>query len=1238
MSGKWTPQQLNAINSENCAALVSAAAGSGKTSVLVERVIRLLSSAENKIPADRMVIVTFTNDAAAQMKQRLSAALSEEVNKNPGNAWLCRQQAMINTAKISTIHSFCFDLIRENVQSLDVSTGFRILDETENSAVIKDAVNNVFEKLYTDNAVLMNKLADFFCREKRDDMRLESNILALYDFLMSIPFYEDWLIEFRNKNTAEFSGENNPLAELYLKELLRVYKKCGKYSKEAVLLCGEIYTETGGKRNEKAMAVLRDEYDFFSSRVKELENPLNSWDMRVGTKTFKFGRLVFSGKPDEKETEISSLIKTLRNNYKELYGNTVKSVFSLDYIKEDNAATAEILDGFIVIIKLLDIEISRLKSEKNALGFSDAEQLAIRLLCRKNDDGTIERTPLSEELSEYYKIIMIDEFQDANNTQDMIFKLLSHNGSPYKAGDNLFVVGDAKQSIYHFRLANPKLLINALHNAGMYPGEKGKESVKILLNKNFRSSPDVLDFTNYVFESLMSENTGGINYGEDERLVQGAVFPDVDSSGNRIDRTTEILFVNPAAAGQTDDETVQDNTDGNEETAENNDIITESETQEKEAEAEAVAKKISDMAGKTEICENGMLRKSKYGDFCILLRSNAAQQLYSKALMRYGIKSVKNKPPGYLKSREIAVLLSLLSVIDNPLQDIHLCAVLMSPMFLLDANDTAKIRLLTKAPKSPLFPRIRDIVRSKEILSEADGILYKKLSSFMDIYDMLRVKAASLSLDRLIGSIYDSTGFLSVVQVYKDGEQKKANLRLLLEYAKSYEQNSSGGLSGFLRYINAMSERGLDFSIAAATPASDDSVLIKTIHGSKGLEFPYVFLCGTSKEFNLKNTDKDGFALSSYFNLEYGIGFRIQDYKNKKLYDSFQQSMIKRINESEAVSEEMRLLYVALTRAKEKLFISIVNSGKTKKRIKAVSDEILSEGGVTENVALCAKSMLDWLLAVLIIHPEFNKAAGLADIPCNDNPVPLKVTVTEIGAQTAQNNTSIRAEADGGQVEMLKKRFDFKYDNTLTQKTAKLTITEIVKNETEDGINFRRPAFVTDTKDLSAAEIGTAMHTFMQYADFTRAAAGIKAEGLRLCDYGILTQAEYSSLRFGKLEKFFESDLYMRILKSKEVYREQKFLVGISELDLDDELGKEYNNTSGMLQGIADCFFKEDDGFVLIDYKTDRVYNSQFLVSRYERQLKLYSKAIGKIYGAPVKEAYIYSFSLDKALQIVVRK
>lgn len=1174
---KFTDEQSLAINARNCGIIVSAAAGSGKTAVLVERLVRIISDETNKVPADRIVVVTFTKDAAAQMKQRLITALTQRLEDEPENMWLSKQQSNIQSTKICTIHSFCFDMIRENAQLIGLSPDFRISDENEEKLICSEAVSEVIEELYKSCPDDMKKMTEFFC--SRGDRQLEAVINKIYKYLLSIPFYLSWLDKLVMSFNDKINDESNVL-ETYSSIIGEEFSRLKADADVAVKL-SEMIGATA------AASLIAEERDAFAKIAGGLSDGSKSWEEKY--ELFRapvFGRISFPKFEKESyEDEVRNCIKDIRDTYKKRVGKLFgESLFSAKDMDDDRIVHKEIMRIIGTAIHSLDEKIRAKKLEKNAIGFSDAEQLACALLAAEND-GKLEKTPLALQLSEYYKEILVDEYQDVNNIQSLIFKLLSRNES------DLFVVGDVKQSIYRFRLANPEIFVDTLDGAVEYK-EGNTDFSSIILNKNFRSSEEVVELVNFIFTRIMSRKVGETPYTDKEKLDYGADFLDRGSA-------TEVILVDSDEQGDDDDECVDD-------------------------EARAVARKIKSMLSEGTVVHerDGAVRPCRPRDFCVLVRKKKSGELLSKELERFGVRASTDEVEGYLRSREMSVLFNLLRVVDNPLLEIPLASVLMSPMFMLDAEEMARLRLC--CPSDNLY---RAVLAAKA--SDAESYS-PKIKKFCETLDKLRSYAAGYSLEQLIRMIYNSTDYLSVIQLYRDGNQKRANLRLLIDYARTYEENRHGGLSGFLRYIGSVEENGGDFRKAGVVSASDDAVSVKTIHKSKGLEYPFVFLCMTSTKFN--QTD-----LNSQIQLDTdsGIGFKIQDKKQLKRYASVYWYNIREVNRRYLVSEELRLLYVALTRAKEQLFITLdVNKTFDKKLYKTACD-IMAGGGVTEALASGVSCMSDWLAMCLLVHPDAAALRNrvLIDISDYIGETSSRIRIVEDNGSSPDEEKAEKktAVADDDDVRRIAENTSITYDNALSRIPAKLSVTEIVKSGSE--ITLRKPAFMTESK-ISGAARGTATHLFMQYCNFENAEKSVTDERDRLREAGMLGVKESSAIQIDRLEGFFSSELYCRIKNAEVVERERKFLVKIDELDIDGETGEMYSGTNGMLQGVADCIFGDGDTLTLIDYKTDRAKSADELKESYGMQLELYRAALNVIYGGKVKEALIYSFELGVTVKI----
>lgn len=1190
----FTEGQINAINARGQSILVSAGAGSGKTSVLIERLIKILSDEENKTPAEKVIVVTFTKDAASQIRQRLSAALEKKLSEEPDNLWLMTQQSDLCFAKISTIHSFCFDMIRDNAELAGVLSDFRVADENEEKIMISSAIKTVIGNISLRSPEMKNELRDFFCNKK--DYELGTVFEKFYNYAVSMPFYEDILSEI----LEGFSGSTDEIK----KEYVRILSEQAEEFSETAFFCKEISESVSAMAVSK---VFEEEYNAFKRIAKEITDEKIPYDDRIAM----FGGVDFKRMPSFKpENDIEDNMKTqftsLRNRYKDKYKKLCKDhMFRNCDIEDDREIHKKILSHLIEVVKEIDDEIYAMKEERNVLTFSDAERVSVKLLCRKDENGNIVKTELAENLSKYYGEIMIDEYQDSNAMQDLIFRMLSKNS------ENLFAVGDIKQSIYRFRQSDPTIFANALKSAKEYDDVGEKEPAVIRLNDNFRSSSDVVEFVNFTFSLIMSEKVGEIDYSDNQSLKASAEYPDSD-------RATEIIIINEEEPEEEyEEETVSEENDDENQDEEKIDVKA------VKSEASAVAMKIKEMLSSEEAMvrvDKDTLRRCQPKDFCILTRTRGAGLIFAEELEKHGVRVANEDVTGYLKSDEMSVLINLLKIIDNPLLDIPMASVMMSAMFMISPDEMAKIRLCKK--KAPLYSAVCEAV-----LNENEDY-YPKLKSFKESLDKLRLSAGGYSLEKLIRTIYDSTDYLTVMQLYGDGERKKANLRLILEYAKGYEQNYNGGLSGFIRYINSVFENGGDFKKVSMASESDNVVSIKTIHKSKGLEYPFVFICSVSTAFN--RTDLKSQIQTDGRN---GIGFKIRNRAELKYYDSIYHYVYERRNTAYLASEEMRLLYVAMTRAKDRLFITFKNDKKFISSLSKATVSLNTNGGINSSLTARAECMADWILPVLMLHPDGKVLRDLSNVfICKPFESAPKVKFTEWEGDAVSVQKKQKVAADDRKLSELRKSIEYDYDLSLSETAAKLTVTEIAAESRE--MTLKRPKFVISEGKLSGAEKGTATHLFMQYCDMSLAEKNVSSERDRLYENGLLGNKESTAIEIPLIEKFFRSELYSRMKSAEKIERERKFLLRIADIDVPDELKNVYRNTEGMIQGVIDCLFEEDDGIVLVDYKTDSSKDEAALRAEYAPQLILYKAALEAVYGKKVKEAVIYSFRLGREIRI----
>lgn len=1209
----WTRQQQNAIDARNTSLIVSAAAGSGKTAVLTERLIQLISDKTSEVRADRIVVVTFTNDAAAELKKRLEIKLRALINERPGDRHLLKQQILLQNAKISTINSFCFDLIRDNIGEDGITSGFSVLDDTDSRVMkakaLEELINYYSEKEYEKISFLFDR----FCI--KDEKRLSEVIERVDSFLSSVALRDKWLEKAVENYSSGFTE-----SEYYKKlidSLIRQTEKALKAADENLGLIKKIFPDMALAAAEKSYAQAEEDYDIVSGVLSALRRGVLP-SGEESERALNFPDLIRVGKA-EHDKALREIYKKKRDYIKKTAAKVINGVSA---VESDYTECGEVTRVLVGVIRKFNEILWEKKCEKNALSFDDGERIALELLADEDENGMIIQSETAERIADYYDIIMIDEYQDSNNKQDLIFKLISRNyklsetGEPLY-GDNVFLVGDVKQSIYRFRLANPRNFINTLRHSERYSAENESTNQSIMLNRNFRSSNGVIDYVNHVFSQIMSEKCGDIAYSEDEMLYFGAVQY---SEAGKHDCMTHIAFIN-------------DDTDDSDEEQES--------IQDINNEVRYTALKISEMLKNgTEVIEkDGSRRPCRPSDFCILVRNNRYINLYADELCRIGIPAKGSEETGYLRSREIAVLIDLLRIISNPLQDISMAAVMTSPMYMFSITDIAVIKSFDR--KRALFPIIRGLADG-EYPECTDMFLRERCMSFLDSIDEFRLDSVTMTIGELIGKIYDSTDFISVMQLHDEGEKKRANLRALILYAENYEKlaayDGSGGLNGFLRHIDMVMENG-DYSQGKVSVSSGDYVSVQTLHRSKGLEYPFVFVAETSVKFKFDSKP----VMCSF---DGRIGYILYSPELYRKYRTFTQTMLAVDEENDTRSEEMRLLYVGLTRAQQQLFINLKCGEKARKRVESLLEKcIMHDNDISE--AVCeAKNFSDWLWLSMLHDVRFTEVCEKLDIntgiigtPLNNNSELWDYEIVDDVSyeNTSEHETLKEAVPDEAIVSRLSDIISFYYDRTLSEMPAKLSVTQITRKlkESEEKFNFslKRPRFKSDNKKLTGAERGTAIHTFFQYCDFDSAVSNVAVEIDRVVKKGYLSPVEAESISICNAEAFFRSSLYERICRSSAYVREKKFMVAVRQLELESEIIEKMKNSDGMIKGIIDLMFEEDDGIVILDYKSDRGISLEMLKERYSMQLKLYKAAVELTTGKKVKEALLYSIELQDYIQ-----
>lgn len=1227
----WTTEQENAINAVNSSLIVSAAAGSGKTAVLTERIVKLIADKESGVRADRIVAVTFTNDAASELKKRLDKKLSELIRKNPSDTHLVKQQILLQNAKISTINSFCFEIIRDHITEQDITSGFGIMDESYDKVLKSQAMDELIEYYSQNEYDKLSFMYDHFC--KKNISRLTGVIESVDRFLSSLAFPDEWL------DTAVSEYRKDFKDTLYYRSFMEYctgkLNEASAIADECCHMIADIFCgDTSSEKYDKTMTSVSGEKNRINNfRSKFLQGILP--DVKDNNEVNKFDIIRKSAKVEYDEELWDAMMKK-RNNYRSLVREVIRTNKDTERVFVLSAEATEIL---VEMVKKYKSVVWEKKCAKNSISFDDGERIALEILSEKDGDGRIVQSETARKIADFYDIIMIDEYQDSNNKEDMIFKLISKgyhfdgNGKPMY-GSNAFLVGDVKQSIYRFRLTNPENFISTVESSETYTPESNALNKKIALNKNFRSSQEVIDFVNYVFSSIMSRKCGDVDYdSDDERLNFGATAYGGDGS----DRLTHITFIND----QNPDE--ENDNDDNEE--ENQSVRNKKDKP--NLEAVYTARKIKEMldSGAEVICENGERRKCVPSDFCVLLRKNKSIKQYTEELTKLGIPARGREESGYLKAHEITVLLNLLRIIDNPLLDIPMTAVMTSPMYMFRISEIAYIKSVDN--KSPLFSVMQKMI--SDTTGSYDTGLVKRCSQFLESLEGFRLDAVTMTVGELIGKIYDTTDFISVMQFYSDGERKRANLRTLIQHARKYEKfvsfEGNGGLSGFLRHIDTAVKKGGDFEQSRASASSGDYVSVMTLHKSKGLEFTFVFIAETDWK---KNSDKNVVVCSPDGRIGYTLYDNIYDEVSEEYrfmtYRTFQKEFIRQENSRNERSETMRLMYVGFTRAKQKLFINLKTD---EKKLAGVGKLIESySGNISEQV--CQYDCFSkWIWLCLMQHADFEDIAVNLGI---DNtfliPEPLcskKIFEYEfVDSVDIQENaeTAVCSEnvvADETLCSKIRRVIYNEYDSSLSRMPSKYSVTQLTgKNGINREFDFKlkRPAFMSDETILTGAERGTAIHTFFQYCIFENAINNTENEIQRITDMGYISPAQSEVIEPKKVKAFFESDLYQRISKAVNVWREKKFMVAVSELDIKNDIIEKLHKSDSMIKGIIDLMFEEEDGLVIVDYKSDRVISEKRLAERYAMQIQLYKSAVELTTGKPVKEACLYSIEMEKTIPI----
>ena len=1172
MATNWTDDQRNAIYDDGGTLLVSAAAGSGKTAVLVERVIQKLIDKENPVAADRLLIVTFSNAAAAEMRARIFKKLSQLSSNPEYKNRIAHQLLLLDTANISTIHAFCIRILRRNFHVLGLSPTFGIADENEIAVLKTVAINNVIKEYYAQNDPCFLSLVELLSTF-RDDNNLVATVLKLYKSVRAYPFFHDWLKE----RLEEYSrAQNSPKDSLWADVILNYSADALRHAKNAV--------ETAISKMRDCPQIFDKYKDVFLNDSECADRALKCANERDLDGLYKtLNSHVFERLPSIRACEDKNLQEFVKKER-----DLLKSIFtdvSSQVCTDEKTFKSDIVSLLPKIEKLFELTLSfsdrldELKRERNILDFSDIEQLTLELLIKRTDNG-YERSELAKDLSDEFDEILIDEYQDTNAAQDMIFNALS------KDGDNLFMVGDVKQSIYQFRQAMPQLFIDKQHSYHDYDGVNYPALIR--LSKNFRSRFEVTSAINFFFSVLMSEDFGQVAYSDGEELVCGANYP--PSAGLETD--IDIL-----STGESEDDspTVQ---------------------------AKHIAKRISEFMTSLKVTDKvtGELREVQFSDIAVLMRApkNVATQ-YITALCDAGIPAHFNNSDSCLNSAEIMTLLSLLRVINNPTFDVDLLTVLYSFIYSFNSDDLAKIRLVDR--KSSLYANML-------IISE-DGShdVHEKCRKFTsDIMDF-RHNSSRMRVYELIEYIYQKTHYPSLIAAKFDDDVKVKNLSIFKDFAVSFQSRRGASLTSFIRYIDRVIESGGDLPGANLNNDSANAVQIMSIHRSKGLEFPICFIADLSKNFN-KIDIREGAVLHS----KLGFACVKRDEVLHAQYNTIPLMATRLAMEDTALSEELRMLYVALTRAKEKLVLVIPskNPQKIVSSLLAKNPSALTTPYILKNCS----SFAQWILLCLLKHPASKVLEGaenvLCDVDTKGAEFSLKVFEATSSEEVLTEDFEDESEEYDREIEeYMKESYSYVYPHIpSTEIFAKASVSDITKKEIL--MPLLEPQF-EKSDILTGAKKGTAIHKFMQYCDYKRAKEDASAEIERLRVLKQLSDIQAKNIDISDIQAFFATSLADEIFASDDVRREMKFTMLLDAKELNPNADDE---DSIILQGIADCVFKSGDSVVVLDFKSDKVKRADELTERYSGQLRLYEKALKEIFQVNEVKQCIYSFTLKQVIEL----
>lgn len=1157
MAIKFTKEQENAIYGKGTI-LVYAAAGSGKTAVLSKRVIERVCDPNDPATIDRLLIVTFTNASALEMRVRIGKELDLKAKENPNNTYILKQKLLLKNAKICTIDSFCIDLVRKHFGILGISPDFSVATSSDTAFLSEKALKTVLAKHFANPCQDFKDLCESFNIYSSDN-GLHSAIKDIYDSCLCMSRPKTWLKNaVENYNNTDL--KTNCFADIIFKNALMKIDSVIEQFNMIMLETADL--SVGAKVTESFSAAIEYLNNMKSCAEKKDWNNLYNLSNSYSTPSLPIAK-----KWDSQE--VLDKVKRVRDNCRDSIKSIADDMVGPDTVViESLKHSATQVEMLVKLVNEYSDEYYNLLLSKNIFTFSHIEQLALKLLCEEDGERLVP-SEISKEVCKLYDEVLVDEYQDNNDLQDSLFYAVSDSGK------HLFLVGDVKQSIYGFRNASPDNFLKHKNAFPLYDGEK--DPSKVILSANFRSRSGVCNFVNGICKTLMQKSTSGMDYDNEEKLVAEAEYPD-----NK--KTAVDVYLNNCES---------DNRD--------------------ETDAEIIASYIKKTMEEAPFLKDGdNLRKADFRDFAILMRSPGSKvRCYTDALKRHGI-PVSYNVGEFFKSYEILTAISILKVINNPTDDISLLSAMTSVAFGFDFDDVASLKIKYKSKS--LYTNV--------VKSAKDGD--EKSKNFLNKINELRTRSVILPVSRLLNDMYTVTSLREILCAGTNGNDCLVNLLNLVSIATDYEGISQGGLQGFLAHFDRLAEDGSNGD--KSTNSNGNAVKIMSFHGSKGLQFPICIIAGVGNNFN-KTDLNDRIILSN----DFGLGLNIVN--NGVKLNTIARKALRLVQNEKLIAEELRLRYVAMTRAEERLMISITSSKCREDVISAAASLGLSAvntGLVPADAVINAQGFKSMLLSALLLQNDGDKLGAIADIDpigFNGN-AKFNFHYTESHSFEDDFEEFIEDSkqsyiCDAETKLKLDERFNFEYPFINDTKIpSKMAVTSLIHGEKTAFAFKSRPRFMSKS-GLTPAERGTAMHKVMQFINFDNAEKDLNLELERLYEYEFLSLEEFESLDCNALQNFFKSNLYSRLKNAEKVLREYKFMVNYP-----------YEGSETIVQGIADCIFFENGNAIIIDFKTDKVSSLNELKERYFKQLEIYKLAISEIFSISVKECIIYSTHLSSEISI----